>query len=377
MPSSISSSEQPRGATSRQRRLGGIWATAILLALLTLAAVEAHWRRLGFQAEIRDSKQLWSMQRARVYGSDPLPVVFIGASRSAYGIDIARWHERYPQTRPLMLSVNGHHPMATLRDLASDEGFQGLVVCDVNSEGLWIRYRDMQQPWVDFYHQRWTPNWHAHRLLLNLWQRISVLGNPELAWKPVMRRWLAGQADELPVPKIDAERSGLVRFERIPDLAGFARWFEQGNAEKMREARPDASDYIDDLADVVDWVHAIQARGGQVVFFQPPVAGTLRDLEFHYFERARYWDAFAALPGIHAIQGMDIPAIRQLPLPDLSHVKGSDRARLTDELAKEIERRGLITPAGKLLPEDQVRQSPPPDPLPPFRLPQEPPPPVP
>jgi hypothetical protein len=228
----------------------------------------------------------------------------------------------------------------------------------------------MQQPWVDFYHQRWTPNWHVHRVLLNLWQRFSVLGNPELAWKPALKRWLAGQPSALPVPKIDVDRNAMMRFERIPDLAAFARWFEQGNEEKMREPRPAAEDFIDDLAEVIDWVHAIQARGGQVVFFQPPVAGKLLDLEFRYFDRSRYWDVFAGMPGVHAIQGMDVPAIRQLPLPDLSHVRASDRASLTRELAREIERMGLITPNGRLVPEQELRDSfPPPDPWPPFRLP--------
>ena len=342
----------------RLRHPGRVWALAVVLALLVLAGIESYWRGQGFQAEISDSKQLWSLQRDRVYGDDPLPVVFIGASRTAYGIDLASWRTRYPDTRPVMLSVNGHHPLAALEDLARDARFHGLVICDVNSEGLLTRYRDMQQPWVDFYHQRWTPNWRVHRLMLNVWQRLSVLGNPDLGWKPAMQRWIAGTDIDLPVAEIDDERSGRARFERMTNLAGYGQWFENAAEGKMRDPLPAAEDFIRELADVVEWVHAIQARGGQVVFFQPPVGGKLLDLEFRYFDRDRYWDEFAALPGIHAVQGMDIPALRRLELPDRSHVTAAGRTTMTLELADEIQRLGLITPSGEVVAEERVQASP-------------------
>lgn len=368
MPSSTSSSELPSEASGRLRHAAGVWAAAIVLAALVLVGIEAYWRAQGFAAEISDSKQLWSLQRDRIYASDALPVVFIGASRTAYGIDLAAWRQRYPHTRPVMLSVNGHYPLATLRDLAEDEDFHGLVICDINSEGLWTRYRDMQQAWVDFHRQRWNLNWHVHRLLLNLWQRISVLGDPERGWKPSLRRWWSGVPAQLPVPLIDAERNGLARMERIPDLPAYARWFAEDAERKMREPHPDPESFLRDLAEVSAWVHAIQARGGQVVFFEPPVAGKLIDLEFGFWDRARYWDAFAALPGIHTVQGMDIPAMRALELPDLSHVHGPDRARLTVALGQALERLGLLTPAGKLVPPERVPDAAPAEAWPAFRF---------
>ena len=354
MPSSTSSSETVGRRAGGAGGLFWAWGAAVLLASLALAGIDVHWRKIGFEPEISDSKQLWSVQRDAVYGSDPLPVVFIGASRSAYGMDIGQWKSRFPGTHPVMLSVNGHHPMALLRDLAVDPAFRGLVICDVNVEGLTRKYRDMQQPWVSYYHEQWTPNWRIHRYLLGFWQETSVLGDPNLGWKPSLQRWLDGVKPTLPVAKIEENRSGYIRFDRIPDLASYGQWFEKDAVKKMEAPILSPEDFLAGVSDVVDWVHAIQSRGGQVVFFQPPVAGKLLDLEFAYYNREQYWDVFAKLPGVHAISGMDLSVLREFELPDLSHVGPGDRATMTQALEDELLRMGLMDHSGRLIQESAL-----------------------
>ena len=109
MPSSTSSSEP--------RALGVAWLLAVVLAAVVLFALDRHGRGLGMPAGLIDSMQLWSIQRDRVYGDAPRPAVFIGASRSAYGIDPKTWRSLVPDSKPVMLSLNGRHPIAVLRDL--------------------------------------------------------------------------------------------------------------------------------------------------------------------------------------------------------------------------------------------------------------------
>lgn len=333
MPSSTSSSEP--------RALGAAWALAVLLAAVALFLLDRHGRGLGMPAGLIDSMQLWSIQRDRVYGEAPTPVVFIGASRSAYGIDPKTWRSLVPETKPVMLSLNGRHPIALLRDLAADPAFRGLVVCDVDTHGLLRRWWDMQQDYVDYYHRRWNLNWRVHRLALNAWQRASVLANPALGWKAGLQRWIEGGTVYIPVARIDSNRGGEILFDQF-DPAASAKAFDDDADRKMREPRPTAEEFMADARQIHAWVRQIQARGGNVVFFQPPVSGRVAALEREYFDRAAYWDAFAALEGIRALHFDDVPGMGRLTLPDHSHVRGADRATLTRLLAEELQRRGWL-----------------------------------
>lgn len=333
MPSSISSSER--------RDIGAAWLWAIAIAALLLLALDQHGRSLGMPVGLIDSKQLWSIQRDRVYGDVPRPVAFIGASRSAYGIDPKQWRSLLPQTKPVMLSINGRHPLALLRDLAADEEFRGLVICDVDTHGLLPRWWEMQQEYVDYYHRRWTPSWRVHRLLLNVWQRTSVLANPALGWKASLTRWMEGGTLYIPITRINSSRGGAILFEQT-DPAASAKAFDDGAERKMREPRPEVVEFIAGSRQVQAWVQTIQRRGGDVVFFQPPVSGRVAALEREYFDRSAYWDAFAAMAGIRTLHADDVPGMQALEKPDHSHVRDQDRAVLTTLLVQELQRRGWI-----------------------------------
>jgi hypothetical protein len=272
-------------------------------------------------------------------------VVFIGASRSAYGIDPKQWRSQLPQTKPVMLSINGRHPLALLRDQSADSEFRGLVICDVDTHGLLRRWWEMQQEYVDYYHLRWTPSWRVHRLLLNVWQRTSVLANPALGWKAGLTRWMEGGALYVPITRINSSRGGEILFEQS-DSAASAKAFDDDAERKMREPLPEVAEFLAGARQVQAWVHAIQRRGGDVVFFQPPVSGRVAALEREYFNRAEYWDAFASMPGIHALHADDVPAMQALSKPDHSHVGGEDRAVLTTLLVRELLRRGWVDASG-------------------------------
>lgn len=338
MPSSISSSDAGK--------LFWAWCGAILLAGLALWGLDRHGRGLGMPAGLIDSMQLWSIQRDRVYGTDPMPVAFIGASRSAYGIDPKAWRSLLPQTKPVMLSLNGRHPVALLRDLAEDGQFRGLVVCDVDTHGLLRRWWDMQQDYVEYYHARWNLNWRVHRLLLNVWQRSSVLANPALGFKAALQRLVEGGKPFIPITRIDSNRGGEVLFETFDPTAS-AKAFDGDAERKMREPRPSQEAFLADARQIQSWVLAIQQRGGDVVFFQPPVSGRVAALEHEYFDRSRYWDAFASLPGIHALHFDDVPAMHALSLPDHSHVRSADRAALTAALVEALRTRGWLDASGR------------------------------
>lgn len=342
MRSSTSSSEP---SALDARRWATAWLGALVLAAGMLCAWEMLWRAQGVTPEVIDSKQLWAAQRDRASGAPPpRTVVFLGASRTVYGIDPKVWGEAMPQQKPVMLAINGHYPLATLRDLALDETFHGLVICDVDSYGLLPAHWDMQQPWLDYRATRWNLNWAVHRWLLTYWQRASVLANPDVGlWASAKRLW-RGATLSLPYSRNFANRAGEMLFERV-DTAGLAAHFDSEVDFKIaRFPAPSPERFLADLAPVRDWVERIRARGGDVVFVTMPVAGRLPEMETRYMPRATYWDAFARLPGIHALHYGDVPALQAIPLPDHSHVRAEDRRTLTLALIQALQERDWLGP---------------------------------
>lgn len=330
--------------TSRERRRWAwAWIGAVLLAAALLFGWEWHLRGTGVAPEVIDSQQLWAQQRDRANGAQPpRPVVFLGASRTVYGLDPKGWRDRRPQDKPVILAINGHYPAATLRDLAFDEDFHGLVICDIDSYGLLPAHWDMQQPWIDYRRTRWNTNWVIHRWLLTRWQRSSVLANPAVGLWATARRLRSGEALAMPYSRTFANRSGEMLYDRV-DAAGLAAYFDSEVDGKIaRFPAPTPQQFVADLAPVEDWVRRIRARGGDVVFVTMPVRGRLPEMESRYMPRAEYWDAFARLPGIHALHYEDVPALRGIPLPDHSHVRAQDRAALTHALLDALAERGWL-----------------------------------
>jgi hypothetical protein len=338
MPSSISSSER----TSPWR-----WTTALamasVVAIAIVGAMETHWRALGYQPNIRDSSELWSIERDRVYAEKKTPLVLLGASRIEFAIDMHLLSQLLPNYQPVMLAQNGHYPLAALRDLASDEDFHGVVLCDIESRGLYKMYTDMQQPLVDYYHRQWSPSWHVHRLLLNLWQAHFDVADPQLGVVAAARRWIDGSAPQPPdYFRFHTDRSGNIDYTKT-DVEAAKKHFEQlvANTKDIRALVP-PDEWFADLHDVYAWTQQIQARGGKVIFYQSPTSGEVRRTDLIAHPRAQYWDRFAANSPAPAIDAEDDPILSAFHEPDDSHMDFRDKAAYTKALVEALQKRGLI-----------------------------------
>ena len=192
MRSSTSSSDAP------VQRWGLAWVLALGIAMALVGTVERHWRALGYRPNVRDSAQLWSIERDRAYATDKTPLLLLGASRIEFSIDLKLMRDLLPRYQPVMLAQNAHYPLAALRDLARDERFNGVVLCDIEAGGLEKTYTDMQQPLVDYYHKQWAPSWHLHRLLLSHWQHHWAVADPDLGLTARVLRLIDGSAPPRP-----------------------------------------------------------------------------------------------------------------------------------------------------------------------------------
>jgi hypothetical protein len=248
-----------------------------------------------------------------------------------------------PAYKPIMLADNGRYPLAALRDLAADEDFHGVVVCDIDARGLSSYYDDMQQPSVEYFHKQWSPNWFVHRKALNLWQRTAVIAWSRFAALATLERWIdAGPTPWRSPTTLRADRSGDIDFSEA-DSAALAQGFLNGLHADLRKHPPQSPAlWQANLERVRRWCDRIRDRGGQVVFFRTPTSGVLAAAEEAAYPRARYWDHLADAVDAPAVFAADIPFFANLTLHDGSHVDYHDKPAYTRALAGLLQSRGWV-----------------------------------
>ena len=322
------------------------WLGAGLLALIVWAvgviAYERHLRSEGHLPTVIDTPQLWAQERSRVYGDQAL--VFIGASRTLYGIDLDTAEAMMPQSNAVMLALNGRYPLATLQALAADVDFTGTLLVDVDARGLTEYNWDAQAERNRYFANDWTPSWYVHRRLLSPLQRHWVSLNSRLGWLPMSKsRLQVAPPPFVAHDAMSARREGYLDFDRV-DAAGLAQMFKADlERELEKHPPPPAAAWLERLSPVSGWVRRIEARGGRVIFFVPPVSGYQATLVEVAYPRALYWQRFIdhyQLRGWHYLD--DDGLLSEITLPDDSHVDASQKSAYTQRLLDNLRREGLL-----------------------------------
>lgn len=330
-------------ANAQPRRWLVAWIVALAVAALALAGVERYWRAQGQTPNVLDSPQLWSTERDKVYGDSPRPLVLLGASRTEYGFDMATLREELPGYQPVMLAINGLYPLAALRDLAHDPDFRGTVICDVESNAFLTEYAQLQQPHVDYYHRHWTPSWHVHRALLNVWQQAAAISNPEVGAVAMLK---LGLTDAPPPPQnyvvYHTDRSGDIDYTRT-DPEGAKRHFAavaETNVANLPKRTPES--WFAEVRPVLDWARAIEAHGGRVIFYESPISGFNRQIMDRVYPPELYWNHFAAASPVAVVSARDYPELVAFPLPDDSHIDYRNKAAYTRTLVAVLKAKGFL-----------------------------------
>ena len=331
-------------AKTPTQRWGVAWIVALAVAAALLVAVEFAWRAHGYGPNVIDSPQLWSAERDKVYGTDPRPLVLLGASRTEYGFDMRVLREELPGYRPVMLAVNGIYPLATLRDLARDPDFRGTVICDVESNAFLSEYAALQQPYVDYYHHHWTPSWRVHRALLDMWQRTAAISNPDFGAIALVRRAFMTVPPLQNYVTYHADRSGDLDYTRT-DPEGAKRHFAavvETNVARLPKYTPDQ--WFVEVEKALADARAIEARGGRVIFYESPISGLNRDVMDRVYPPELYWNRFAAASPVAVVSARDFPSLTAFPLPDDSHIDWRDKAAYTRAVIGVLKAKGLLQP---------------------------------
>ncbi len=330
MHSSISSSEFQTSAS-----LIKAWLLGICLAAAALTVWELAWRQLGHVPSVPDDKLLWCSQRRLVYASNA--VVLLGTSRMHVGFSKEIFRALHRDRPLIQLAIEGHGPIATLRDLASDNKFSGKVLCEVFTDALLPAAVNAQQPWVDAFHQQLTLEKRLGKDLQVFLQSHLVFLDWHLNPKRVLSEWM--RSHHLPRPFYI--RGFPDRFMEADFSAGDSsqRLFAFDPA-KGRAAYTDdpltQAEWITHVKSLEPFVTAIRKRGGSVVFVVFPISGQVRKIEEEFRPKSLFWDPIRTETFIRLEHYSELPGIAQLSCPDGSHLDKRDARVFTAALLSDL-----------------------------------------
>ncbi len=323
------------------------WALALVLCIVCTAAFEAFWRSRGYWPTVMDSKDLWSQQRARASKpAPPLRVALLGASRIQYGFSPSVFRDEARKigvhVDPIMLALNGQYPLAALRSLAQDDRFRGVAIVGIDALGFDKIARDMQADTVNFYETEFTPARELHRRLLTRLQPHLIAARPDFSWSAIARGYIDhGAPPAKEYVTFYADRSGATDYSR-----GQAEYLRQSRIEGVKRhyanyVPPPPERWLADAREVIDWVRAINMRGGRVVFYREPVSSAIREYDERYMPRAKYLDALAKIAPAVFVNFEDYPAL-DIETPDTSHIDAKDIPRHTAAFVRVLRERGVL-----------------------------------
>ena len=323
------------------------WLLTWLLAAATAAggwlAFETYWRGQGYGPTVMDSLDLWSLHRSRASKpAPPLRVALLGASRIQYGLSPSVFRDEARNTDPIMLAVNGHYPLAALRDLADDENFKGVAIVGIDSRGMDKKVWEMQAKHVQQYHHDWSPSREVHRRLLTYVQQHAIAARPDFAVVTLAKRYLDDQGPPYrEYVTFERDRSGgtdyrksdlaAIRAARVADLRKYYPMYTP----------PTPAEWLNEMREVVRWVDKINARGGRVVIYREPVSGEHLELDEANFPRAKYWDRLVEIMPATMLDFRDYPEL-VIDTPDTSHIDIKDIDRHTRALVRVLKARGVL-----------------------------------
>lgn len=333
----------------------------LVLVLVVAATVAWEWRMrsLGLRAgDLDDSKWHWSVERRRLEAGDHDGVVIIGSSRILFDTDLDVWEEMTGR-RPLQLALVGTNPRPVLVRLAEETGFDGLLVVGFTPDLYFLErlsYIPQYEGVLDFWRQESPSERAGHPIGLFLSRHLAFL-DEAYRLAPLIERIDIPDRPDVRRPYLDvwklAEHSAdrqarmwprLVTDHRLRDHARlvWGPFNGEGSEAKSVERAIEESRVA---------VETIRARGGDVVFIRAPSAGLYLEHERRGWPRARTWERLLAETGAFGIHFEDYPEMRDLEVPEWSHLSRDSATRFT---------RAVVG----VLRERYVRLRPPPEPEP-------------
>ena len=318
-------------------RFAAIGWLVLVLVVAATAAWEWRMRSLGLHAsDLDDSVSHWAVERRKVEAGADDGVVVFGSSRLLFDTDLDVWEEMTGR-RPIQLALPGTNPRSFLVRFAEESDFAGLVVVDVTPElyfagfvSVFPEYQTLQDYW-----QSESPSKRiGHQLGLWLSERLAFLDDQYTLATLIERVDIPNRkgvlGPYLAVWKL-SESFADRQYRMWPRLETDRRLQEHAKRVWMARDRGKLDDELVTraLEESKQAVLKIRARGGDVVFVRPPSAGAYYARESKNSPRAATWDRLLRETRAFGIHFEDYPEMRNLELPEMSHLSRESATRFT------------------------------------------------
>ena len=237
----------------------------------------------------------------------------------------------------LVLALVGTNPRPILLRLAQETDFNGLLVVGVTPDLYFMdrfSYIPQYEKVLDFWRQESPSERAGHQIGLLLSQHLAFL-DEAYRLAPLIERLDIPDRPDVRRPYLEvwklAEHSmdrqtrlwpRLVTDQRLRDHARlvWGPFNGEGSEAKTVERAIEESRIA---------VETIRARGGEVVFIRAPSAGLYLEHERHGWPRARTWERLLAETGAFGIHFEDYAEMRDLEVPEWSHLSRDSATRFT------------------------------------------------
>jgi len=314
-------------------------------ALLT-AGWEIYWRGKEFVAgDFKNTPALWAEQRRKATGD---ATVLIGSSRTLFDVDLDIWEE-IAGVRPIQLALEGTSPRIFLKDLAEDENFHGMLIVGVTNVLFFTQEGGLREEVLKYARDE-TPSQRADHLMSIPLDRVFAFLDEQTRPKRQMnlaplplREGMKPRFNPRKLMILDRDRnsemwSRVVNDEIFREEAK-GQWLialSQGAPPPGPDGAPPPGMPDEAINAIISGVKAnidkIRARGGDVVFIQPPVAGPFAEAEQAGFPRERFWDRLLAGTDSAGVSFYDHPEMQNYDLPEWSHLSPPDAERYSRAL---------------------------------------------
>ena len=317
--------------------------------------MEIRLAELGYRPTILDSPSRWASERYRASRLGERALILIGASRIQLNVDLEVLRQETGM-EPVQLAIDASSYGPIFAGLAADPTIRGTVLVDytdnpgIDSEGTAAIYQRFYEKYGDG--SGYSPYiWTEKILGKALHECLRTYADGASPFFSLMIR-IIGNARQgqylITLPDrsrmADYNRVKMPRFyyERVirhlgDKLDPAVADVEKLLAQKIAMLSPlDNQVLLRQTKVIRNFVSAIKARGGKVMFVVMPTSGMVREIDEKRYPRVLFWDRFVQEVGAPALRSADSPTLKDFTCPDGSHLDLRDRANFTRALSRSL-----------------------------------------
>ena len=293
-------------------------------------ATEMVYRSHGYAPSVRDHTPLWALTRVTMQPDDRNVVALVGSSRMQCAISLDVFEDTFG-SKPVQLSLIASSPIPLLEDLADDEHFRGLVICEMSpaiffsTDNEYYYIADMALAKRDAMDDALFDYWETRGLVFLQSHFVSLSG--ELQMKDSLTAMITRRWPESPY----RFRGDRMRYfdstktnRRLPDIP---------LPEESPEGITMTSEEMEIIATAKGYIERIRERGGDVVFVYLPCRGDNKVDEIMHYPHDVYWETLLRETDCFGINSDYHETLNQYtPQVDYSHLDYKDAEGFTSNL---------------------------------------------